>query len=489
MKVTIQKAKNGEDTALIDGHFLHSNYAPVKEAERFVENLTLPYSASSIIIIEPGLSYTSDLLRKKFPDIKIGAVRYTDAFKSYDSNFDFVLNFYEQDNFEVYLESKLNEEELLTSVFISWPASVQIFIEYEKQIWPAIKASIERAKTLLITRQYFEKKWLLNSCNFLKYHNKILTLNSPINKDAVIISSGPSLIPFLKTLKENQDKFFIICLSSAISVCLENNIIPDICMTTDGGYWAGEHLKPLYKTKLPVAMPLEAYCPKSLLSKLDIIPLNYGDGISNELIEEEKLIANKAVRNGTVSGTALLFAANYCTKNIYLSGLDMACQTGYQHAQPNQLEFNSSLRDNRINTKATRLTRSELTNGSLDIYKNWFINNPLNMPGRKVFRLMEEKYKKNSLDWIHDIDLNSFAKMIPASSGAKEKTVYDIQENNHIIKSVLLFSDKIKSDTWRKNLFPLDFVQLSHNPKNTEIKTKIEYEWEKLKTQIEDILS
>ena len=56
MKVTIQKAKNGEDTALIDGHFLHSNYAPVKEAERFVENLTIPYSASSIIIIEPGLS-------------------------------------------------------------------------------------------------------------------------------------------------------------------------------------------------------------------------------------------------------------------------------------------------------------------------------------------------------------------------------------------------------------------------------------------------
>ena len=72
---------------------------------------------------------------------------------------------------------------------------------------------MERAKTLLITRQYFEKKWLLNSCNFLKYHNKLLTLNSPINKDAVIISSGPSLIPFLKTLKENQDKFFIICLS------------------------------------------------------------------------------------------------------------------------------------------------------------------------------------------------------------------------------------------------------------------------------------
>ena len=69
MNITIQKAKNGEDTAIIDGHFLHSNYAPLKEAERFAENLSLPYTPSSIIITEPGLSYCADFIRKKIPDI------------------------------------------------------------------------------------------------------------------------------------------------------------------------------------------------------------------------------------------------------------------------------------------------------------------------------------------------------------------------------------------------------------------------------------
>jgi hypothetical protein len=62
-------------------------------------------------------------------------------------------------------QNTLNEEELLTYSFISWPASASIFAEEDKIVWNAIKAAMFRAKTLLITRQYFEKKWFLNSCN------------------------------------------------------------------------------------------------------------------------------------------------------------------------------------------------------------------------------------------------------------------------------------------------------------------------------------
>ena len=87
MQIQILKAKNGEDTASVDGHFLHSNYAPKKEAERFVENLLLPYTPSSIIISEPALSYTAEYFRKRFPDIKLGAIRYCSDFSAYNSGF------------------------------------------------------------------------------------------------------------------------------------------------------------------------------------------------------------------------------------------------------------------------------------------------------------------------------------------------------------------------------------------------------------------
>ena len=489
MEIIIQKAKNGEDTATADGHFLHSNYAPEKEAERFVQNLSLPYNPSSIIITEPALSYSAKALRKRFPDIKLGAIRYTPEFSEYDSFFDFVFNYYEHPDFEVYLESKLTEEELLSAFFVSWQPSSQVFKDTEKAVWQAIKAALVRSKTLLYTRQYFEKKWLLNSCRFIKYLKNPVSLNAPVQKDALIIASGPSLKPYLNFIKENQNSFFIICLSSAISVCLENDIIPDLCMSTDGGFWAGEHLKKLRKTTIPLAMPAEAYCSKGLFSKLKILPLIYDDGISSELLKNQKLECKRAVRNGTVSGTALLFAVQYCTKNIFFCGLDLAPQKGFQHTQPNELERNSVFKDNRLNTKEGRLARAGLPGGSLDIYREWFASCKLSLGSRTVFRVIEPKQRKNTLGEIKDIDLKDFSKL---TSNEKSKEnffeVLDFQKAS-ASSAIKLLSDKEYIDLWKKQLFPLDYVQLSHNPANTELKEKIEVEWKKLKSKAEEILN
>jgi hypothetical protein len=77
LDITFQKAKNGEETALAGNFFLHSNYAPIKEAERFVENLNIPYTPSIIIITEAALSYVTLFLKKKFPTARLGVIRYS----------------------------------------------------------------------------------------------------------------------------------------------------------------------------------------------------------------------------------------------------------------------------------------------------------------------------------------------------------------------------------------------------------------------------
>ena len=464
MQIQILKAKNGEDTASVDGHFLHSNYAPKKEAERFVENLLLPYTPSSIIISEPALSYTAEYLRKRFPDIKLGAIRYCSDFSAYNSGFDFVLNYDSHSDFEACLEAKLSEEELLTAFFVSWNPSAQIFKEEDKRVWLSIKAAMERAKTLLITRQYFEKKWFLNSCRFIKNLRRVVSFEGLIKKDILVISSGPSLKPYLNYIRENQNSFFIICLSSAISVCLANKIIPDLCMTTDGGFWAGEHLKKLKRLK-------------------------YGECISRELMDKAKLSCKNAVRNGTVSGTALLFAIQYSSKNIFMCGLDMAAQKGFQHTQPNELEANSAQKDFRLSTKEGRLARAGLSGASLDIYRNWFSSSHFNIEtGRGLFRLIEKENQKNSLGEIKDINLESFKGMV--SEGLEKKNLFTeskVQQAglNDILKQM---NDSKKVSAWKKQLFPLDYVLLSHNPSNSETQKKLEAEWEKLKKRAEDIL-
>ena len=488
MEITIQKAKNGEDTALADGHFLHSNYAPVKEAQRFVENLTLPFIPKIIIVLEPALSYAADFLRTRFQNIKLGVIRYQKDFEQYNSKFDFVINYFETSNLEVRLESCLNEEELLSTLFFSWPASSQIYKEAENKIWKAIKASLERAKTLLITRQYFEKKWLINSFNFFSSIKHTVHFQNKIDKDVLIIASGPSLKPFVNYIQENQNKFFIICLSSAISVCFKYNIKPDLCMTTDGGFWAGEHLKKLYKTDIPIALPAEAFSSKNLLNKLKVLPLIYDDGISKELTIATGIANKHAVRNGTVSGTALLFAIEYSKKNIYMCGLDMANQKGFQHTQPNELEINTSIFDCRLRTKETRLARSELTTGSLEIYKNWFISNQFNLNKRKIFRLIENDDRKNSLGSIQDINLQEFTKLSQKFSDNKDQVFTETPYKFESSKIKDYINQNINNQNWKHQIFPLDYVSLSHNNENEEMQNKIETEWKNLIQKILGIL-
>ncbi len=491
MQISIQKAKNGEDTASSENRFLHSSYAPSKEAERFVDRLQLPFKPEIIIITEPALSYVLPYLKKKFPDIKFGVIRYSDFFNKYNSDFDFVINYFEHKNFEYYLEEAFNEESLLSIHFLAWQPAANVFPDENKAVWQAIKAALERAKTLLITRQYFEKKWLINSSNFFKYLKKPLSMVNDISKDTVIISSGPSLKASLPWIKENREKLFIICLSSAISLCLSNKILPDLCMSTDGGFWAGEHLKKLYKYNIALAMPSEAHCNKSILKNNKILPLIYDDGISKEFSLASGLQFIHAERNGTVSGTALIFAAEHCKKDIYMCGLDLAGQKGYQHLQPNELELNNSLKDNRLFTKEKRLAASEFSNASLEIYKNWFISKKLELGNRKVYRVIEKDFRRNNLGWIEDIDENQFKKKLEIIPDENKMTSFFIEEEyRDFSKNVYEYFEKnCENEKWKKQLFPLDYVSLSHNPQNNELYNKIENEYNKLKIKIRTILS
>ena len=463
MEIKFQKAKNEELTALIDGHFIHSNYAPSKEAQRFVDNLKIPFLPSWIIILEPALCYAVDFFKQKFPDIKIAGVRYTSQFSEFDKKLDLVLN-YSAQNFKTLLEKSFNEEELLTAFFVSWPASSQIFPD-------------------------IEKKWLLNSCRFISSINKIATLKQIIDKDCLIVSSGPSLKPFINLIKNNRQNFFIICLSSAISVCLKENIIPDIFMSTDGGYWAGEHLKRiLQKNSIPLAIPSEAYCSKKILHSQTILPLIYDDGFSKELTIASKIDCLYAVRNGTVSGTALLFAAKYCKKNIFMCGLDLAPQKGFQHTQPNELENNSAVFDNRIQTKEKRLSASGFSSTSLDIYRQWFNSINLSLQNRKVFRLIEKSQSKNNLGWIQDITVNEFSFFINETTYSDNAEYFTVSSFQPDKKNAALLFSNYDSEKLKKQLFPLDYVSLSHNPDNIEIRNKIEKEWQKLRKKAEGIL-
>lgn len=481
MNITI--AKNGQKTAQINGFFLHSSYNPQAEAKRFVENITLPFNCKYILITEPALSYTADFFKEKFPEKKIFCIRYTDDFNEYNKNFDDVINFYEhENNLNDFLLDKFGEENIFKIFFLKWEPSAKAFYEIDEKVWTNIKKTLEFAKTLLITRQFFEKKWLLNSVNFINYTKKICTLNK-INKPILIIASGPSLKPLLNFLPKIKDNFFIICLSSAISVLKKYKIEPNLYLSTDGGYWAGQHLKKIStKNDIPIAVSLESFCQKNILEKSKILVLNYEDGISSDLINYFKIKNVKATRNGTVSGTALNLALDFSNEEIYFAGLDLAENKNFSHTQPNEIEKNNCLSENRIFSQEKRIYKSKQNSSSLEIYQKWFskINN------KKIFRIINPENKMNSLGNIKDISVLEFIQNIKINQTTQNffnDFIFEKIDKNKLKDFIL---KKLNDQTTLEQIFPLDFISISHSPDDKILQEKLE---EKKQNLISKILS
>lgn len=485
MNIEIITAKNGEQTAKIGNFFLHSSYSPSKEAERFVNNINCSFIPKIILITEPALSYCSTFLRKNFPNCQIGAIRYSKYFSTYNSLFDFSIYYENNNQFEKEFSKNINEENIFSVLFLSWTPSENAFQQINLNVWNIIKKSLNTCKTLLVTRQFFEKKWFINSLNYIKYAKNLILFNKNIHEfPIIIIASGASLFSCINILKKIQNKFFIIALSSSLNVLLKNNIKPDLCLSTDGGYWANQHLKPLIKNNIPIALPPEAYISKKILQKGLILPLSYSDGISSEIIKICKLTSYNSERNGTVSGTALKFAEKITNKEIFIMGLDLATCNGYQHTQPNILESNSSLSDNKLKNKETRIFKSGLKNESLEIYEAWFKKVKTR---NKVYRVIDAK--KNTLENIKDIKSSDFFYIAENFNEIKKTDLFSKLNQNIQTKQVFCkIFELLETEKWCSQLFPLDYININHNPKNQEAKNRLQKNIDDLKTKTGKIL-
>lgn len=494
MDLEFLDSKNGEKTAKANGIYIHSPYSPQKEALRFTELLTCPFEPEYIVITEPGLSYVLPYLKEKYKKSKIGAIRYTDKFDSYNGLFDFVLHKNENKSLKNMLQSYFSEDKIFSVFFVSWKPSEKAFQKENDETWQEIKEVLAFSKTLLITRQFFEKKWLLNTINFIKYSDNYFLLNQT-DLPLLITASGPSLKENLMTIKKLEKYCIIAALSSALPVLLSFDITPDFCMTTDGGYWAKEHLKKIRKKNIPLAITSEANCQKSILQNNPIIPLSYSDGFSERICKLTEIPFIKASRNGTVSGTALELAMEITCGNIYFFGLDLSEAKGFQHTQPNELETNNSINDCKLNSKEKRISRQSFKNESLEIYKNWFSEKKL--PENKIFRVISNDLRKNSLGKISDIspdDFSNIALSIIADGKIKKESKLlkkcnssEAQKNLDIIRAFI--NNNSESEEWKKALFPLDYTALQHNPENQEILSKLKKENSRLILKIQKILN
>lgn len=435
MSLSFSKAVCGEEICFWDSKPLHSTFNPVTEAQRFISILNFT-SPAYIIFLGPCLPFCLPFLRKKYPNTKIIAVQYFTGLPKKQDSWDNEIILSSAESTGESLYGIIGEEYSNSIEVISWNTCERLFHNSYITACEAVKIFLLKSRDLLATRIFFSKRWFKNTINFFNNISKIclpVCGTSPV----LITASGPSLDACITTIIQKRKKLFIIALSSSLSILAHHHIIPDLCVSTDGGYWAQKHLSSMNNVfNQPLAVSAESYVPKSILNNSIILPLNYGDGFSSVLFNTVSIPYTPAVRNGTVSGTALFLAKLLTTGPVFFAGLDLSSAKGYQHSQPNLLEKAASITDTRLSNSQTRTAAQEINSrGSLHIYEQWF---KLLQSGitKNLYRLKpSDSSLHNQLGTVQDVSLEQFLSILSSSQDLKPSfTIYKTDECRSILE-------------------------------------------------------
>ncbi len=438
---------------------LHSLHNPGKEAERFV-SLSLPRgNPRYIVITEPGESHTAAVFRAKFPDATLITLRYTaERFMDTDPLWDFVWRPGFNRPVMDFLFQIIPEEYLPRTVFLSWKPSDTCWPDIASYVWHEIAELIKIQSAVIRTRTHFGKRWLKNSVSNMVFSRYPVILE-PCSVPVLLACAGPSLETIFPI---QHDSFFVVAVSSALGCLLENGVQPDLCITTDGGYWAREHFRAC-PSDLPIALPPEAALPRTVLDSNPVFFLSYSTALEESLFRITGIVSRSAQRNGTVSGTAAELMLRLSDKPVVTAGLDLVEGAGFTHARPHSFDPIISSMTTRT-TPLPAILRGRAGNGmALDAYAHWFATNAERFSGR----LYRETASIRIIPQIPTASLASFTGTRGSFPDIRPQPVSSVGNRAHTVAGFLLHcAEQIRAVTCFQDADPLlcELVQLVSFP-------------------------
>ena len=384
---------------------LHSRYNPQKEADNFASSIK--GCPLYIVITEPAESYLALSFRNKFPHARLLAIRYTqNLFLDKDCLFDYVWR-EGRGSITFFLINHIPDEYFSKTIFLSWAPSDNVWKEESKRVWQDIKNATQTFIAVLRTRSFFGKTWAKNIFRNIYFAKNIKKLELKDVKDSIFLTSGQSLEDFIKDKRVASylEKSFIVSASSSLASLSYHNIKPHLSLTTDGGYWAKEHLKRVGEGVQ--IFPLEGNVPYHILKSSPIAFLNYGSPLESYFFTHLNHPFLIGKRNGTVSGTAIDFLLENTKGNIFISGLDLSFSKGFSHARPNENLENALSYESRLKTLESMLAISSFSSTSLATYATWFSS----LAKNKKNRLFRIGYEGLNIEGIKRISKKDFFDM------------------------------------------------------------------------------
>jgi hypothetical protein len=397
MYLTIGLAANREATAWVDGKPLHSTRNPLAEAEKYAASLGSLDKIRYILLIEAGLDWLLEPLRKRCPRAKIlslhldsrlcaNAAFSADAVWTPDAGL----------SARAFLERELPDTPAFSVRLVEWRPSLQAFGRDYAALFAEAAGYVKLCSANFVTARGFAKRWERNSKRNARFLKKTVSASALAQKfhgrPAIVIGSGPSLEKTADKIRDlSMEKgAFLIAVSSSCRALAAWGIAPEITLATDGGGWALFHLADalrLFSEKALFIAPLNAaLCSEVADEKLFL----YSDGSP----EQEAAFNEAGVSphlslpqrgNAAAAGIDLAFALT--SGPVFTAGFDMAHCDLATHVRPYRFDSDLLVAATRFcpyyHAKFER-TRAINAGGTNEIYREWYERHQYPRPVTKL---------------------------------------------------------------------------------------------------------
>lgn len=475
-------SKTGEDTLVIDGVWIHSQFDPKKEALRFVSELPHDGTERIYLLFGAGIGYIIPYLLERPKVTILWMEPFPFLIREALSKFDFS---------EAFLSEKLvlitgdHLEDQLTEA-VKGKGTHPISFVPHRGSWQWKESEYHKLKLIaeqmfhkkdvnLATLTRFEKIWAKNICyNLPELSNfrpvaDLFGIASGIN--IVIACAGPSLSESIPDLQKYRKQFLLLAVDTAVPILTSFGVDPDLIYSVDPQALNSQYLEDYQGKGILIFDPTSTY----LSLRLDKGP-NKGFVTSSpfpllQLLEKTSTGEIGSVPfGGSVSTNAASLGTLMDAEKVYLVGQDLSFTKGLAHSKGAVLE-------ERLNYLESRKFRREKHN-----YKQLFA-----LPQKQVLGIQNENYITNEKmlifkKWFEDhtkenpwINLTKFgAKLEGMEHSVFEKEfVRDGKIQEKQIESVTQVKNLIQSKLKENNSF-FDRTQLTKDIQTT-INSLIEF--------------
>ncbi|MBT3272356.1 MAG: DUF115 domain-containing protein [Spirochaetales bacterium] len=447
--IRFEKARNGSPIAVAGGRYLNSRYDPQSEAQKYVNDQIDDNDPALVVILGETNGYLSSAVNDLLPTCSVVTVCYDKVFAVQSCQADSACwNPLKSVSLPDFFAASISETKVASMMIIEWEPCAKAFPVIADKAIRAVRDITAMHNASIATSAAFGRLWIRNIVSNYLIIDSVAPLpykNLPI----LITASGPTLADGIVEISRHREKVQLWALPSSLKALASENLIPDLIVITDPGYYSKLHLGGTANTSgRHVAMPYSAVKMPSM-RQFKTILLNQGLALENTLLQISKIHHTVIQPNGTVAGTAYMLAASLGVPIIF-AGLDFIGRDIFTHVRPHAFD---SLLDADIHRTSSGFTgryirafKHQLSHSAalethpLGIYSTWFQKAALGS-SVPLYRMNPSDVSIPGMMPIKHMDLPDFKYTSVAgndtSASESSLVIPDLEKRKEILSGVL----------------------------------------------------